>query len=196
MDLELLTPQKVGEATELVKRVFGKTLLSQKFRKPTTGEIYEYAMHDYKSGKVPSLVFPLNVKHEVVALRQFRHAANHWLWEFPGGNQVTDELPEEVAKRELLEETGYAPTQLILLTPKPIWCEPADYVNPFYAFLATDCNLTSKPLLDPTEYLEVKTFPLSQWLAMIWDGKIRDSKTIAITMLALPHLNTEVRNYK
>src|SRR6476659_5480618 len=39
--------------------------------------------------------------------RQYRHAAQNYLWELPAGRIDKGENPLAAAKRELLEETGY-----------------------------------------------------------------------------------------
>ena len=43
----------------------------------------------------------------VLLERQYRHAANSYLWEIPAGRIDPGEKPLPAAKRELLEETGY-----------------------------------------------------------------------------------------
>ena len=40
--------------------------------------------------------------------RQYRHAANQFLWELPAGKMDAGEEPLAAAKRELAEETGYS----------------------------------------------------------------------------------------
>src|ERR1039458_1982220 len=46
----------------------------------------------------------------VLLERQYRHAANGYLWELPAGRIDPGENALHAAKRELLEETGYTAT--------------------------------------------------------------------------------------
>ena len=45
---------------------------------------------------------------KVLLLRQYRHAAQQYLWELCAGRIDAGEKPLPAAKRELLEETGYS----------------------------------------------------------------------------------------
>ena len=40
--------------------------------------------------------------------RQYRHAANQFLWELPQASSMPARMPLAGAKRELAEETGYS----------------------------------------------------------------------------------------
>ncbi|WP_238395873.1 NUDIX hydrolase [Pontibacter pudoricolor] len=67
-------------------------------------------MDDYYVSVRPDVVltFPVTESGEVIFVRQYKHAAADIFIELPGG--VIDDHendPEEAAKRELLEETGY-----------------------------------------------------------------------------------------
>lgn len=42
-----------------------------------------------------------------VLVREWRPSLNAWCWQFPGGMVDPGETPEECARRECLEETGY-----------------------------------------------------------------------------------------
>ena len=43
----------------------------------------------------------------VLLVGQYRYALDHYTWEIPEGGGHFDEEPEEAARRELVEETGY-----------------------------------------------------------------------------------------
>src|ERR1700689_1863585 len=53
---------------------------------------------------------PSRREPRVLWIRQFRHAANQYLWELPAGGLDGKENPLNGAKRELLEETGCTST--------------------------------------------------------------------------------------
>jgi 8-oxo-dGTP pyrophosphatase MutT (NUDIX family) len=61
------------------------------------------------------LVLALTEDNQVIVIEQFRPAINQHTLEIPAGSIDPGETPEEAAKRELLEETGYACDTLIPL---------------------------------------------------------------------------------
>jgi len=143
---------------------------------------------------VPTIIFPITTDKKVIALRMFRRAANESIIEIPGGNPGAEESPLDCALREIEEETGWIPKHMIRLGPD-IWFDPASCIIPYTPFVALDCKKKQEQELDKTEVaegMEMNLIELKEWFKMIYRGEIRDSKTIAITFLALPHLGIKI----
>src|SRR5207245_8186694 len=83
--------------------------------------------------------------------------------------------PEAWARRELLEEAWCAAHHRVPLTA--IWTTPGFTDEVIHLFLATGLTAgTAAPERD--EFIEVVPRPLSEVLAGIRDGEIRDAKSI------------------
>jgi len=66
----------------------------------------------------------------------------------PGGRQEKDEIPEQTAKRELLEETGYQSNSIELLFSQ----DPVNKLEwTIYVYIAKDCKKVAEPELEPGE---------------------------------------------
>lgn len=140
---------------------------------------------------IPVVVLALTPDQNVITIRQFRYAANTTITELPGGAGEAEERPEETARQELEEETGFVPGKVRRLTERPIWFDPATFTTPFWPCLAENCvpSTNAQPKTDEHDkYLEVSTIPLAEWTECVRRGKILDAKTIVTTFLALPHL--------
>lgn len=188
--MAVLPAKQVGPDRVLARTKFGKGLIEKDFKNPRTGKIEDFGIFDYKGGTVrPSIFMPITTDGNVVAIRQFREAANEVILEFPGGNPKAGQTAEDVVRAELKEETGYAVGTIINLAPaKDIWIEPSSFSTPMRPFLVTGCVKVGEQELDETENIEVELFTLKEWLKMCFDGRVCCGKTLAITLLALPHL--------
>ncbi len=185
----VLMPQKIGNLEPVSKTHWGKTLLRQWYRKHD-GEEYDFYMLDYKGGTIVSLVLPITLENDIVGIRQFREGADEVIIEIPGGNPHGDQLPLQVAQKELLEECGFEAEYWIQLSPVQTWFEPATYRNQrYFAYLATGCKKVSEPTPDRTENISLDLIPAQKWVNMIFSGEIHDAKTIAVTFMALPYLD-------
>jgi ADP-ribose pyrophosphatase len=112
------------------------------------------------------------VNGKVVLVEQYRTAVGRKTLEIPAGTLEKNESPEDCAKRELIEETGFSASQWAKLT--------AYYPSPGYSseiihvFKASQLEKVSNIEAElPIHYLELKDLQ-----AKIRTGDIRDSKTI------------------
>jgi ADP-ribose pyrophosphatase len=119
---------------------------------------------------------------EVLLVHQYRYASGGWLYEVPAGMPSRAGEPwEDVARRELEEETGWRAGRLMPLTR--IFTTPGFTDEVVHLFLATDLEPgTSK--LDEDEFVEVVRVPLSRALEWVRDGRIVDGKSVATLLFA------------
>ena len=138
-----------------------------------------------------ALIFPVTLDKEIVFVRQYRHATGEILLELPAGSFNPEiEDPETAARRELVEETGYIPTEMIKLGT--IYDNPIKDTNQIHIFLAKDVTIRGKQQLDLTEEIELELIPVSQVMNKITAGEIRVSGSIAAIVLGLKFLRIEV----
>jgi ADP-ribose pyrophosphatase len=112
----------------------------------------------------------------VLLERQYRYAAESYLWELPAGRIEPGEDKLAAAKRELLEETGFTATKW----RKALWFYPSPgFLDEImHVFLAQGLKPgTAQPEED--ELIAVRFFPLRQAVRMAMSGKIIDGKSIA-----------------
>lgn len=89
-----------------------------------------------------------------ILVRQYRHGLGEVFTELVAGVAEAGETPLAAARRELLEETGYAGGEWQLLTV--LSQNPATTTNLTYCFLATGVEKRAEQQLDATEDLAVE----------------------------------------
>ena len=120
-------------------------------------------------------MIPLMDDGEVVLVEQYRFAAAQNVLEIPAGTLEPGEDPAACAERELQEEAGYFPGELVHLGE--IFVAPGLTDERIQLFLARDLRPSRLPQ-DVDELIQVVQMPFSEALAQIQDGRIRDAKTI------------------
>jgi len=115
-------------------------------------------------------IIPLTPQEQVILVQQWRHGTRSVHLETPGGLMDPHETPEQCARRELLEETGYEADEIIRIgTVHP---NPAIQGNLQHYLLATRCRKVADLKLDHAEDIAVRLAPLSDIPRMIRAGEI------------------------
>jgi len=151
-------------------------VLTDELREPTGKKVTRDIIRHNGSVVILALEKSKSKKDPLVLIeRQFRHAAQQYLYEVPAGTIDPGEDHLEAAKRELLEETGYQARKWTPLLQ--YFASPGFLGEWMQIFLAED--LTPGPASpEEDESLELQFVPLSELLRLIGAGKIRDGKTI------------------
>ena len=132
-------------------------------------------------------VVALTPAHEIVLIKQYRHGMGKVIWEIPAGMaHETNETLLNAAKRELLEETGYAGEKLIEIGK--VCADPASYTNLTYSFLALDAEKVSNQNLDDTEEIDVFLFSFEEAIQMAQRGELPQALQVSALFFTLLYL--------
>ena len=116
----------------------------------------------------------------IVMERQYRHAANQFLWELPAGKIEEGEEPLAGAKRELAEETGYQAKKWRPLVK--YYASPGFLGESMQVFLAEGLQ-PGEAQPEEDESIEIRLVKLSEVLKQIDKGEIQDGKTLTSILL-------------
>ena len=155
-------------------RIVNLDLDRVRFPDDSVGEL-EMLRHPGAAAVVPFLDPPGSDDPRVVMIRQFRHAADGYIWEVPAGRLDGGEPPEVCAGRELEEETGMRARRLERLTT--IYTTPGFTDERIHLFLADGLEPGAEHR-EADEFMELHTLRWSEVLAMIERGEIADGKTL------------------
>jgi ADP-ribose pyrophosphatase len=154
-------------------RVISLDIDKVRFPDGTVGEL-EMIRHPGASAVVPFLSDPAADDPQILLIRQYRYAAEGFLYEIPAGRLEVGEKPRDCAVRELKEETGcHAQRVEHLFT---MYTTPGFTDEKIHVFMATGLE-AGETKHEADEFLEMQPMLLSRALEMIEAGEIQDAKT-------------------
>ena len=128
------------------------------------------------------VIVPIDGEGRLLWIRQYRYAAGRELLELPAGTLEKDETPEATARRELVEETGFAAAAWRRLGG--FFSAPGFCTEYLHAFQATDLTPAHADG-DEDEDIELVPLSLDDSLARLDAGEVEDAKSIAALFLYL-----------
>ena len=126
-------------------------------------------------------VLPLEADGTVWCVRQYRYPFSEVLLEVPAGKLERGEEPEQAARRELSEETGFTADELIDLGA--MCTSPGFSTEVLHIYLARGLH-GGQTHPDEGEFLNQEKIPLKTLVDMVMRNEIDDGKTIAAVLKA------------
>lgn len=127
-----------------------------------------------------AVIAAVDEQDRVCLIRQYRPVASGWIWELPAGGIEMFETPDETARRELQEETGYSARQWKKLGS--FYSSPGYSDELMHAYAAQDLQ-SGLQSLEAHELLELHWVNFEEVLGMIRRGEIVDAKTVTTLFL-------------
>ena len=118
-------------------------------------------------------VIAITKEGEFVMISQYRHALGQTRYELVAGCCEEGETPEESARRELLEETGYGGGEWQLWMT--ISANPSTTNNLTYCYLATGVERMSTQHLEETEDITVHLLTEAEVKELLVNDEIRQA---------------------
>jgi ADP-ribose diphosphatase len=143
-----------------------RTIVGRTFRLPD-GVEREF---EIKVEAPTAVVVALTDDDQVVLVREFRPGLEESLLEVPGGLVDDGEEPHDAARRELLEETGYAGD----LRHVGTMADCAYSTRRRHVFAARGCRAVAEPTPEAGEAPEVVLLPLDAFREHLRSGELTD----------------------
>ena len=164
---------RLSTRREYTGRVVNLDVDTVRFPDGSVGDL-EMIRHSGASAVVPFLSDPKGADPQLLLIRQYRYAAESYLYEIPAGRLSPGEEPEVCARRELQEETGCTAARVEPLFT--VFTTPGFTDERIHLFMAWELT-RGQSQLERDEFIDVEVLPLSRALEMIERGEISDAKT-------------------
>jgi|SRR3989344_5295913 len=174
-------------------RLFAPRVEVEIFRDPTGNSFTGFrSAWLYGAGTHVFTVLPGNL---IPIAAEFRHGADVVSLILPGGVfDGKDANLEACAKREFEEETGILlkaviPLETMDTTGIPVSARQTNQrCHGFLGILPEELIITEQRL-EPKEFLKIVLIPLTDWINLIMEGKVKEGSAIISTFQALYRLN-------
>lgn len=138
---------------------------------------------DFYTVTIPdaAMIAAITEDGKIILKTEFRYACGEEVIECPAGMfDKAESDPLIVAKRELLEETGYTSNEWTYFGPTLE--STAKLTNRLHLFLALNCVKTGDQKLDRNEHLTVQLVKLKDAVDMVMNGKINANGTVHLIL--------------
>lgn len=156
------------------------TLREDRVRLPSGHVLDEYHVAEYPDW---ACVLALTDAGEAVLVEQYRYGIDRVLLELPAGAVDAGEDVAAAARRELLEETGYASDRWERLGRLAV--EPGRHTNYGHVFVARGARRVADPAPDEAEDLRVRLVPARSLPDLVESGRIAHGVHAAAVFWAL-----------
>ena len=171
---------KLGSRRVYTGRVLNLDIDQVRFPNGSTGEL-EIIRHPGASAVLPFLSDPASDDPQILLIKQYRYAAEDFLYELPAGRLDPNESPLNCARRELLEETGCSAQTIEPLYT--FYTTPGFIDERIHGFMASGLT-RGESKREADEFMTLQTMTLSDALELIQKGEIRDAKTAVLILFA------------
>ena len=173
-------PGKVSGRRSYTGKIIAIDTDTVRFPDGSIGEL-DMIRHPGASAVVPFLSAPDGDDPQLLLIKQYRYAAEQYLYEVPAGRLEPGEDPRDCANRELREETGCRAERMDFLTT--IYTTPGFTDERIHLYMATGLE-HGETAHEADEFMTVEAMTLSTALRLIEEGVISDGKTVVAILFA------------
>ena len=175
-----VVPGRISSERVYTGRIINLDRDTVRFPDGSVGEL-EMIRHPGAAAVVPFVSDPTGGDPQILIVKQYRYAAEAFLYEIPAGRLDPGEAPLACAKRELKEETGCIARNMEFLFT--MFTTPGFTDERIHVFLASGLE-RGETAHEADEFITVETVTLSGALRFIQEGRITDGKTALAILFA------------
>jgi ADP-ribose pyrophosphatase len=175
-----MSKARIGSQRIYTGRIFNLDLDQVRFPDGTVGEM-EMVRHPGASAVVPFLSDPEGDDPQILLIKQYRYAAESYIYEVPAGRLEPGESPVDCARRELSEETGCTAERFTPLMT--LYTTPGFTDERIHLFMATGIT-RGAARTEADEFLTAEPMALAHALDLVQSGEIADAKTVVTLLYA------------